>query len=135
MKLNYNKHYAEGEFDMDTIELVALPARPSKHERHPLICITEGEHCMNFQIAFLDFGSLDPGGDGLRIGDQLGLLVGALAEGLGVLLERGRGADGRKALGHEIIERVTGLDFYHISGLAEIGNFFLKNDLHNASII
>ena len=24
-----------------------------------LICITEGENCMNFQIAFLDFGSLE----------------------------------------------------------------------------
>lgn len=59
MKLNYNKHYAEGEFDMDTIELVALPARPVKGERHPLICITEGKNCMNFQIAFLDFGSLE----------------------------------------------------------------------------
>lgn len=59
MKLDYKKYYAEGEFDMDTIELVALPARPVKGERHPLICITEGENCMNFQIAFLDFGSLE----------------------------------------------------------------------------
>lgn len=59
MNLNYNKPYANGEFDMDTIELVALPARPSKHERHPRICITEGEYCMNYQIAFLDFGSLE----------------------------------------------------------------------------
>lgn len=59
MKLNYNKPYAEGEFDMDTIELVALPARLSKGERHPLICITEGEHFMNLQIAFLDFGSIE----------------------------------------------------------------------------
>lgn len=59
MKLNYKKHYAEGEFDTETIELVALPARPAKYERHPLLCITEGENCMNFQIAFLDFGSLE----------------------------------------------------------------------------
>ena len=59
MKLTYKKQYAEVEFDMDTIELLDLPARPVKGERHPLLCITEGKNCMNFQIAILDFGSLE----------------------------------------------------------------------------
>lgn len=59
MKLEYNKPYAKGEFDMDTIELVALPARPVKGERHPIICITEGQYSMNFMIAFLEFGSTE----------------------------------------------------------------------------
>jgi hypothetical protein len=59
MNLNYNKEYAHGKFDTDTIELVALVARPIKGERHPIICITEGEYYMNFQIGSLNFGSVE----------------------------------------------------------------------------
>lgn len=59
MNLNYNKPYANGEFDTDTIELVALAARPIKGERHPILCITEGEYSMNFQIGSLNFGSVE----------------------------------------------------------------------------
>ena len=59
MNLKYNKPYAHGKFDIDTIELVALVAMPIKGERHPRICITEGEYCMNFQIGSLNFGSVE----------------------------------------------------------------------------
>lgn len=59
MILKYKKPYAEGEFDTETIELIALPARPIKYERHPILCITEGKNSMNFQIGELDFGSLE----------------------------------------------------------------------------
>ena len=58
-----------------------------------------------------------------------------LTKSLFVLLESRRGADDGESLRNKIIESVTGLYLYHISGLAEIGNFFLKDDLHNASII
>lgn len=59
MNLTYNKPYAHGEFDIDTIELVAIVAMPSKGERHPTISITEGEYSMNFGIGTLNFGSID----------------------------------------------------------------------------
>ena len=59
MILKYKKPYAEGEFDTETIELIALPARPIKYERHPILCITEGKYSMNYQIGELDFGSLE----------------------------------------------------------------------------
>jgi hypothetical protein len=59
MNLNYNKPYANGEFETDTIELVAVVANPIKGERHPILCITEGANCMNFQIGTLDFSSVE----------------------------------------------------------------------------
>ena len=77
----------------------------------------------------------DLGGLGLSLGDVLGLFMSPLADGFLVLLESRRGADSGEALGNQIIESVTGLYFYHLSGIAEIGNIFLKYDLHNASII
>ena len=52
-----------------------------------------------------------------------------------MLLESRWGAYYGKSLRNKIIERVTSLYFYHFSGLAEIGNFFLKDDFHNASTI
>jgi len=78
-------------------------------------------------------------GDGSSLGLSLsyisGLFVSPLAYCLLVLLESGSRSYRCKSLRNEIIESVTGLDFYHITGLAEIGNFFLKDDFHNASII
>ena len=72
---------------------------------------------------------------GLGLGDVLGFFVSPLTDGLLVLLESGRGADGGESLGNEVIESVSGLDFYDLTGIAEIGHIFLKYDLHNASII
>ena len=83
----------------------------------------------------LDLYSLDLCCDSLSVCNELGLFVSSLAESLLVLLECRWGSYGSETLRNEIIASVTGLYFYHITGLAEIGNFFLKNDLHNASII
>ena len=65
---------------------------------------------------------IDGSGEGLGVGDELGLLVRALTEGLRVLLLDGLGGHGGEALRHEIIHRITGLDLDDLTSVAEIGH-------------
>ena len=48
------------------------------------------------------------------------------------LLERGRSGCRSKTLRNQIIQTVAGLHLDHITGITEIGDFFLQNDFHKA---
>ena len=74
--------------------------------------------------------TLDRAGQRLRIGQNLGILMGALAQVLGQhLLGRSRGGLG-EALGNQVVVRITGFHVDDVVGVTQVLHIFDQNDFH-----